>query len=66
MIRLLAGAAILIGLAGCGTGNGAADVVKALATDPAAVCLKVTSPWGSSLYDRNWGCEAAPARVVTP
>jgi hypothetical protein len=60
VIRLVAGAALVIGLAGCGVDNGAADFMKALANDPAAVCLKLSSPWGSSVWDRNWGCEAPP------
>jgi hypothetical protein len=33
--------------------------MKAIAADPAAVCMKFSTPWGSSSYDRNWGCEAA-------
>jgi hypothetical protein len=52
---------VVAGLAGC---SGTADLAKALASDPNAVCVKLSTPWGSSMLDRNWGCEAAPAKVV--
>jgi hypothetical protein len=65
MPAALARAALVIGvvagLAGC---SDTADLAKAFATDPNAVCMKLSTPWGSSMLDRNWGCEAAPAKVV--
>ena len=68
MQAALARAALVIGvvagLAGC---SGMADLAKALANDPTAGCVKISTPWGSSMLDRNWGCEAPPAKmVVTP
>jgi hypothetical protein len=65
MPAALARAALVIGvaagLAGC---SGTADLAKALASDPTAACVKISTPWGSWMLDRNWGCEAAPAKVV--
>ena len=67
MIRLLAGAAILLAVSGCEMmgGSPSAELVKALAADQNAVCWRVNTPWGSSSLDRNWGCEAPPAKIVT-
>lgn len=51
MIRIALAAAGLLLLGGC------SDDLKALANDPAAICVKVTTLWGSTTIDRNWGCE---------
>jgi hypothetical protein len=56
-------------LSGCNP-SPSADVIKALAGDPATICWTITTPWGGSLLDRNHGCGLAPAStpvvVVTP
>ena len=61
---LLALLGALLGLAGCSF-SPTADVVKALAGDPATICWKVTTPWGSSSLDRYHGCEGNAAPGVT-
>lgn len=35
--------------------------LTALAQDPNAICVKITTIWGSGILDRNGGCE-----VTTP
>jgi len=47
-------------------GGGCAPDLQALASDPAAVCVKVTSIWTTVTIDRNFGCEQPVAKVATP
>ena len=65
MTRLLGAAALALPLltAGCG---GSAELMQALAADKNADCLHITTPLGSTVFDRNWGCEAPPARAAAP
>lgn len=60
MIRILAGAAILIGLAGC------APDLTALAADHNALCVDFTTPWGATRISRNHGCEPGAALSALP
>lgn len=50
--------ALALALGGC---NVAPDL-SALAQDPNAICLTVTSVWFSTTVNRNHGCEPAAAK----
>ena len=54
-------------LCGACAASPSADVLKALAGDPASICWTITSPWGGMSLDRNHGCgqAASPVVVVT-
>ncbi len=65
MIRALCLAAAA-SLAGC---TDMASVAAALAQDPAAICVRVTTLYGSGELSRNHGCEALaslPAAARAP
>jgi hypothetical protein len=54
--RILLLAALALGAAGCAPNT--ADIVSALAKDPNAVCVTITTLYGSASYNRNHGCDA--------
>lgn len=51
MKTLILGSILVIGLTGCSTTN-ISDMIKAAATDPAAVHFQVTSIYGTVTYER--------------
>ena len=61
MKRFLLALPILLGACSM---SPSADVLKALASDPNAICVTITTPWGGSTLDRNHGCGAATTPVV--
>lgn len=60
MIRILLAAGASLALSGCSL-SPSADVIKALAGDPNAICWTINTPYGGSSFDRNHGCGQAPA-----
>lgn len=49
-------------LGGC-AGSDWAAIVQALAKDPNAICVTVTTLYGSAMFDRNHGCSTQPVTV---
>ena len=50
---LLGGVLLLTGCAGGGFGSNQADLINALATDPASNCVVVSTPYGGILLARG-------------
>lgn len=61
MIRLLA-LGSLIGLSGCLS----TPDLTALANDPSAICIRLTSIYGSVETSRNHGCELSATATAKP
>lgn len=62
MLRLLATVGLVLGLTGC---TGLSQDINALSADKNAVCLTLTTPWGTEQYSRNGGCGVVASMPIT-